>query len=163
MVLCVFHKITVLFRSSFATRFVATSLAKKEPKNATVAGSFVVWGVKRTWFGGGRGEDHSPKRTKKCQKIFFLQCFLVLHKSLKGASTQHLKRPSWELFGALGPQKMHFTCIFTVFFCLQEEKPAFLHGFGAMREQPGTQGEIKNSILPAFLQGFCILGERVKG
>ena len=32
-----------------------------------------------------------------------------------------------------------------------------------MREQPGTQREIKNSILPAFLQGFCILGERVKG
>ena len=32
-----------------------------------------------------------------------------------------------------------------------------------MREQPGTQGEIKHSILPAFLQGFCILGERVKG
>ena len=32
-----------------------------------------------------------------------------------------------------------------------------------MREQPGTQGEIKNNMLPAFLQGFCILGERVKG
>ena len=32
-----------------------------------------------------------------------------------------------------------------------------------MRGQPGTQGEIKNSILPAFLQGFCILGEWVKG
>ena len=70
------------------------------------------------------------------------------------ASTPHLKMPSWELFGALGPQQMHFTCIVTVFFCLQEEKHAFLHGFGAMREQPGTQGEIKNIILPAFLQCF---------
>ena len=33
----------------------------------------------------------------------------------------------------------------------------------AMREQPGTQREINNSILSAFLQGVCILGERVKG
>ena len=41
--------------------------------------------------------------------------------------------------------------------------PSFLHGLGAMREQPGTQREIQNNILPAWLQGFCILGERVKG
>ena len=85
---------------------------------------------------GGEGRTPSPKKPKSAQNHGFLQCFLVLHKSLKGASQPRLKRPSWELFGALGPQKMHFTCIFTVFFCLQEEKTAFLHGYERATRDP---------------------------
>ena len=44
-----------------------------------------------------------------------------------------------------------------------KKKPAFLQGFWPLRAQPETQRERKNSILPAFLQAFCILGDRVKG
>ena len=58
---------------------------------------------------------------------WLFQCFLVLHKILKGPWTPHLKKPSWHLFGLLGPRIMHGTYIFTVFFCLQEQKKLHLY------------------------------------
>ena len=100
----------------------------------------VLWpGVKRNlvakplrfWGGGGQ----APREPNTAQNHDFLDGFLVLHKSSKGASTQHLKRPSCELFGALGHQNMHFTCIFTVA-SLQEEQLACLQVLRALRGQP---------------------------
>ena len=39
----------------------------------------------------------------------------------------------------------------------------FVHGFGALREEPGTQRQTINIVLRVFFQDFCIVGERVKG
>ena len=105
---------------------------------------------KGTWLHSpsGSGGGPSPKRTKNYQNNCCLLGCLVLHKSLKGASPQHLKRPSCELFGALGPQKMHFTCMLTIVSACKKEKPACLHGFGALREQPGTQRAPQNARFP---------------
>ena len=121
--------------------------------------------AKPLFFGGGGGGQQAPRGPKFAKNRGFLQCFLVLHKSLKGASTRALKRPSWELFGALGLQKMHFTCICIVFFFLQAEKRALLHDLRAWREQPGTQSESKNArIACSFASwGARVKGERVKG
>ena len=104
----------------------------------------------------GGGVDHSPKRHKKGPIPAFLRCFLVLHKIKKRASPPALKRPSWELFGAPSPKERHLTCIFTVFSHLEQEKHAFLHGFGAPAESnQGPKEREKNTNLPAFLQGLC--------
>ena len=55
---------------------------KKEPKNATVAGSFVVWGVKTTWslspfFSEGGGAASKPQEDQNLPKtVVFYSVFL---------------------------------------------------------------------------------------
>ena len=116
---------------------------------------------------GGGGEEQSPKRHKKGLIPAFLHCFLVLHKIKKRASQPALKRPSWELFGAPSPKERHFTCIFTVFSLLDKQKTCiftWFWGFETLAESnQGPKEREKNTILPAFLQGFGVLGEKVKG
>ena len=118
------------------------------------------------WSGGG-GVKQSPKRHKKGPIPAFLRCFLVLHKIKKRASQPALKRPSWELFGAPSPKERHFTCIFTVFSHLDKQKTCiftWFWGFETPAESnQGPKEREKNTILPAFLQGFGVSGEKVKG
>ena len=117
------------------------------------------------WSGGG--VKGSPKRHKKGPILAFLQCFLVLHKIKKRASPPALKRPSWELFGAPSPKERHFTCIFTVFSLLGKQKTCIFTGFWGFgtpaESNQGPKEREKTTILPAFLQGFRVLGEKVKG
>ena len=92
--------------------------------------SFVARFSEKRFARGVRDFAPAPREPKTAQNHIFLLYFLVLHKSSKMASTPALKRPSCELFGALGPQKMHVTCIFTMIFCLQEENTCIFTGFG---------------------------------
>ena len=125
MVLCVFNKVIVFVSKQICNKISCNHFVNKRLKYATVAGSFVVWGVKTTWLQSPSffyfflgGWNQAPREPKSAKNYGFLRCFLVLRKSLKVASTPALKRPSCELFGALGPQQMHFTCICKVIFCL---------------------------------------------
>ena len=122
-------------------------------------------------FGGGGGHQ-APREPKSAKNYVFLQCFLVLHKSLKVASTPALKRPSCELFGALGPQKMHVTWLFTVFFCLQEGKACIFAWFWgherATRDPKRNTKQHKTTFYLHFCRGFASWvqewkDERVKG
>ena len=114
-----------------------------------------------------QGGDYSPKRTKKSPIPAFLHRFLALQKIRKRASQPALKRPSWELFGAPGPKERHFTCIFTMFSHLEKENTSiftWFGGFGTPAESnQGPKEKEQNAILPSFLRGFGVLGEKVKG
>ena len=114
-------------------------------------------------YGRGGGGNQAPRNPKLAKNHGFLQCFLVLHKSLKGASTPAGKRPSWELFGALGPQKMHFTCIFTVFFCLQEEKTCIFTWFWGHERATRDPRRNKKQHFTCIFTGFLHLGWKGEG
>ena len=110
-------------------------------------------GCKAPFFQRGEGGPQPQKSPPK--KNLFLSCFLVLQKGLNGASPQHI-------FGSPGPEERHFICIFTKRYSVRKRrKPALLHCFGALREQPGTQiKRTKSSILPAC---SLVLASWVKG
>jgi hypothetical protein len=170
-----FHQKCKSLRSQFSQMLVAVFLATRAKKRAILIGNlqgFLIFRKKelvcKAPFGQGGGGVHgSPKRHKKGPIPAFLQCFLVLHKIKKRASQPALKRPSWEFFGAPSPKERHFTCIFTVFSHLEKEKTCiftWFWGFGTPAESnQGHKEREKNTILPAFLQGFGVLGEKVKG
>ena len=96
-----------------------------------------------------------------------------MHKCLEVASTQRLKRPSCELFGALGLQKMCFACIFTVFFCLQEGKTCIFTWFWGLER--ATRDPKRNNkqhftgiftglrIRNAFVHPFLLASRCVSG
>ena len=76
---CVFHKIIVWFRSTFATRQVATCLSKN-PKRATVACSFVALGEKGTWFQSPEAKlraFRSPGSSKNAFYLHFYNAFCL--------------------------------------------------------------------------------------
>ena len=173
-VFVVFHQKCKSLRIQFSQMLVAVSLATRAKKRAILIGNlqgFLIFRKKglvcRAPHIRGGGVDHSPKRHKKGPIPAFLQCFLVLHKIKKRASQPALKRPSWELFGAPSPKERHFTCIFTMFSHLDKEKTCiftWFWGFETPAESnQGPKEREKNTNLPAFLQGFRVLGEKVKG
>ena len=109
-------------------------------------------GCKAPFFLAREGGKKAPKGPNKAEDQACLQYFLVLRKSQKGASPQHLKRPRLR-----------------VFFSLQAEKTSILTGLWGLER---ATRDPKRKKQPALHLHFCwffaswvkgFRGERILG
>ena len=158
-----FIKSTFCFEANLQQDELQYFWQNKGCKNATVAGSCVVWGVKRTWlpspfFWGKGGGTPSPKRANNCPNHCFLQCFLVLHKSLTVASTPHLKRPSCELFWGPGSSNdAYYLHVYRAFLLARRKACIFTWFWGHERATRDPKRN-KKQHFTCIITGFLHLG-----
>ena len=106
--------------------------------------------------GGGRGPE--PQENQKSKTRVSLQRVLALQKGEKGGSQPHLKGPRLQTFWHPRSQGGGFYVQrFSV--CVKRQL-VFLWGLERATREPKKK---KTKHLPACLQVFCILGERVLG
>ena len=140
----------------------------QKSKYATTAGSFATWGGEKTLVAKAphiQEEGGEPQVNQKLQNALFYNVFL----SCMQANKLPRNRLPRGQVGNLSPGSSTKSISPAFLQCLllaKRNNLHFVYGYGALREEPGTQREIINIVLQFyvhFLQDFCIVGERVKG
>ena len=103
----------------------------------------------------GGGSSRAPRDTKRAQSLHFYSVFLSCTKSKKGPRNRLSRGQVGNFLGPQVPRRGTLPAFLHCFLFLTSRKPAFLHGFGALRHLQRATRDPKRDKKTQFHLHFC--------